>query len=448
MIARLILICLSASLCVSAQQKTPDRPVVLPEVSYKRLLNDLQVIVASTPYLGESMTIGLVVRYGSTYDPADKGGLAYLLSRMFLKATLDKSAKDIESEMNYLGVTIETRCEWDAFRFILKGQSSRFERALLLLYQVVGEAALNDADFAAVKEQVLAQQGKIEDPRSFARSRFESTLFHGTTYGRPLQGTEASIKNITVGDVRLFYRRYFSSNAASLVVVGSSPAAAVLQKATRIWGVWVRRDDVPFTFLPPRTPASRTVVLENDASSPAAQFILGNLWARRDEPGYLAGSIAVRILQERLTKALPTSLVTVGAEGRRMPGFFYIQGQAAADQAVSEINKIIEVVASFKEAPVSPEEFSEAQRRWMEEYRKSLASTDAICELYLDAELYRLGTNYTANFLDLINRLTPDAVAEAATKWIFPGGFIIYVRGPAAVLKPALETLGTPQTTP
>jgi hypothetical protein len=46
--------------------------------------------------------------------------------------------------------------------------------------------------------------------------------------------------------------------------------------------------------------------------------------------------LAVRILQDRLTQALPTSLLTVAAEGRRLQGPFYIQGQAAADQAIDE----------------------------------------------------------------------------------------------------------------
>src|SRR5512136_185350 len=71
-----------ATLDASAQNQA-----VLPEVATKRLLNDLQVIVASGQHLGEGMTIGLVLRYGSAFDPADKGGLANLLTRMLGKAT-------------------------------------------------------------------------------------------------------------------------------------------------------------------------------------------------------------------------------------------------------------------------------------------------------------------------------------------------------------------------
>src|SRR5215510_4794784 len=80
-----------------------QKPAVLPTLSQKRLLNDLQVVAASTPHLADSMTIGLVTRYGSIYDPAEKGGLAQLVSRMFLTASQDRTAKDFQDDMNFLG---------------------------------------------------------------------------------------------------------------------------------------------------------------------------------------------------------------------------------------------------------------------------------------------------------------------------------------------------------
>lgn len=210
--------------------------------------------------------------------------------------------------------------------------------------------------------------------------------------------------------------------------------------------MWVRKDEIPFTFLNPRTPSSRTILLEDDPNTPAAQFILGNLWPRREDPAYLAGILAARILQERLTKALPTSLLTVAAEGRRMPGPFYIQGQAAADQALAEIQKILDAVEALQTSPVLPVELASTQKHWIDEYyEKSLKSTDGICSSIVESELYRLGTNYQVSFPDLVRRNDLDSIRAVAKEWIFPGGVLIYVRGPAAVLKPSLEALGTVQ---
>jgi zinc protease len=437
-----IFVALLGIVCFSAVQSPAQQQAVLPDLTFKRLLNELQVTVASTPYLGEGMTIGLSLHYGSAFDPADKSGLANVVARMLGKATTDRNSKDIRDELNNIGANLDVQCDWDGVRLLMRTASPKFERSLLFLYQIVGEAQFNQEDLAATKLEILERMQQPEDPRQRILGQFETSLFRGTTYGRPFLGTKATIDKITVGDVRLYYRTHLSPDAAALTIVGSAPAPLILQKATRIWGVWTRKDEIPFTFLPPRPPSSRNVLLENDPESPAAQFLMGNLWPKREDPAFYPAILAARIFEQRLTKALPTSLLSVNAEGRRLPGPFYIQGQAAADQAVGQIQKVIEVAESLQTSNVTPGELAEAQSKWIDEFNRNLASTDGICSVILDSELYRLGTNYAASFPDLVRRNDADAVKRAAKEWIFPGGMLIIVRGPAATLKGPLEMIG------
>lgn len=439
------LIVFLAASSITAAAALQEKPLVFPELTPTRLLNDLQVYMASTPYLGDRMTIGLVLRSGSTFDPAAKGGEAYLTAQMLGKATVDLSAKDIQDELNYLNDTLEVRCDWDGIRLLLHGPSAGFERSLLLLYRIACEAKFNEEDFAKVQKALIQQLQAPEDMRQRVRGQFDAELFRGTTYGRPMRGALAVVQNITVGDVRWFFHRHFSPDQAALVVVGSAPAQEVLQKARRIWGVWVRAEEVPFTFLGAREPAARNIFLEDDPGSPAAQYILGNLWPGRDDPAYYSGILASRLLQDRLNRVLPTSRLTVAAEGRRLPGPFYIQGQAAADQAVGEIDKIISIVEAFKDSEVTPAEAATAQDLWIEEFGKSISSTDGVCNVLLDAELYRLGINFLSTFPDFVRRSGPAMIKVAAKRWLFPGGLVLIVRGPAATLQPQLESMGTVQ---
>ncbi len=440
-----ILVLLFSLVVLPAPLVAQEKNLVLPALASASLLNDMQLHVAVTPYLGDGMTIGLVLRYGAAFDPAAKSGEAYLISRMFSKATLDRSAKDIQDEMNYLHASLEVSCDWDGIRFLMRGSSATYERCLLLLYQIVCEAKFNDDDFAKEKAVLLQQLQLPEDPRQRIRRQFEAELFRGTTYARSLRGTIASVQNMQVGDMRFFYGRHFSPGEASLVVVGNVPADIVLQKVRRIWGVWIRTDDIPATFLPPVTPAGRNIFVEDDPASPAAQYIIGNLGPNREEPMYYSEMLALRLLQTRLTQVLPASRVTAGDEARRMAGPFYIQGQAAAEQAGTEIGKIIDTVEAFKESQTSADEVTKAQDLWVAEFAKSLRSTEGICNGLLDAELYRLGTNYLATFSDFVRRTDPSTVKEAAKRLFFPGGLILITRGPTAVLQPQLEVLGNVQ---
>jgi zinc protease len=434
----LIAATLLCSLPVFAQKAVP-----LPELNSKRLLNELHITVVPTPNFGESMAIGLVLRYGASFDPAEKGGLANLATRMFLRATADKTAKGIQDELSNLGATIEVQADWDGIRFVMNGQSSKCERSLLLLYEVVAEAQFTDSDFNSVKTSILDELRKAPDPRQRIHYQFEKALFNGTTYGRPIEGDVRTVSAITPGDLRYFYRKFFSPSQASLVVVGNVSAPTVFQRAGRIWGVWVRNDDVPFTFPAPRNPAGRQIFLEDDPNSPAAQFIMGNLFPRREDPAFAGALLAAHIFQERMTKLLPTSLVTVGYDGRRLSSPFYVQGQAAADQTLDQLQKIREAAEGLKNTPVSEEELDSAQRKVIEDFNQDLGTTAGICRMVLDSELYRLGNNYAAIFPGQIRRCDPDTVKNAASTWIFPGGEILLVRGPAATLKSALETLGS-----
>ncbi len=426
-------------LCAPA---SAQKPMPLTEMSSKRLLNDLQIAVAAAPQPDERMTIGLVLRYGAAFDPSGKEGVAHLLSRLFMTATADMTAKGIQDELEYLGATIDIRCDWDSYRFLMQAPSAAFERSLLLLYQIVCEAQFKESDLEAVRKEILQDLEKPADPRRRIHAQFEKELFGGTTYGRPIQGTWKSLAAITPGDVRAFYRKYFSPNQAFLLIVGNVPAQLVLQRATRIWGVWVRNDETPFSFKPPLKLTERRILLEDDPASPAAQFIMGNLFPRREEPVYLPALMASAILQERLTKLLPTSLLTVASEGRRLAGPFYIQGQAAAEQAVEQIRSIQSAAAEMKRDLVSPEELSLVQNRFIEEFRRDLGTNEGLCRILLEAELYYLGSNYAANFPAMVLRCDAEEIRRASNSWLFPGAELILARGPAAVLRPALETLG------
>jgi zinc protease len=440
--AQRISVLFAAGMIATAFALNAQAPPALPELASKRLLNDLQIIVARMPQPAEEMTIGWLLRYGAAFDPAGKSGLAWVASQMLGRATLDRSAKNIRDELDLLQARLEVQCDWDRIAILLHTRGAWFERALLLLYQIVGEAVFLQEDLDRVKAERLSRLGEPEDPRQAVRSSFERELFSGTTYGRPMRGTAETMGNIALGDLRNFYDRFFSPNEAALVIVGSMQAEAILPKATRIWGVWVRKEPVPFTFLPPRPPVSRRAILEDDPQSPAAQFILGSIWPRRGETVDYAARIAARVLEERLTRALPTSLLTVGTEGRRMNGPFYVQGQAAAERAVEEIQKILETIDALKASGCTQQELEAAQTRWIEEFYAGLGSSEGVCRALMDAELYRLGTNYLAVFDDVVRRTDLDAVKQAAKEWLLRDGMLLLVRGPAASLREGLASMG------
>jgi zinc protease len=440
LLSTLLIFSFSASLF--AQTAIP-----LPDLKSKTLLNNLKIYMVETPQLGEQMTIGLVVRYGAAFDSEEKGGLANLLSRLFVR-----NAEKKEKEFEALGATLDIKCDWDSFQFIMKGKISRLEESLRLLNQIVVDAQFSDDDFAAIKQQVLKEIQSPLDPRRKIRAQMDALLFKDVpAYGRPLQGTVKTIKACTAGDARFFYHKFFIPNDSSLIIVGNNSSTLAVDKLPRIWGSWVKNDSIPSTFLGPKQPVGKQVFLDDDAGALSAQFIIGSLFPPRGLPKfkdyrkydyrtYFHALVTARILQDRLTKLLPTSLVTVGFEGRQMEGPFYIQGQAAAEQTPEQIRKIIEAIEELRLSPVADDELSKAQQSLIDEFFQKFSSTEGICQMMLDAELYGLGENHMVNYPSWIRRCTTETVRQIAKEWILPGAFLI-IRGPAATLKPLVAPL-------
>ena len=435
-----VLICAVASVCAAQNS--------IPNLYSRRLLNDLQVTAAHTRQFDDSMTIGLVIRYGAAFDPDEKGGLTNLVVRMLMKATTDRSEQGIRAELESLGASIDMRYDWDGIRILLHGPSAGFESALLLLYRIVGETRFDEADFIVVKQLILDELQKPPDPRKRIHDQFEAVLFQETTYGRPLEGTPESVSAITLGDVRYHYRRFFSPNQAALVIVGNIEPEAAHPRVARTWGIWVRNDEIPFTFARPRNPVGREIYVENDRESPAAQFILGGMFPRHEEPDFVNALLASRVLENRINKLLPTSLLTVASEGRRLASPFYIQGQAAAEQALEQIRDVHTVIDEMKQTSATEEELADARQKLIEEFNGRLGTADGLCNILLDAELYRLGSNYINFFLNSIRRVDTEAVRKAATAWFFTDGEILLIRGSLPLLKTGLDSLGNIQLLP
>jgi predicted Zn-dependent peptidase len=169
---------------------------------------------------------------------------------------------------------------------------------------------------------------------------------------------------------------------------------------------------------------------------------MGNFCPRRQDPLFGNVIVAARILRDRLRNLLPTSLLTVGLEGRRMPGSFYIQGQASAEEAVEQILKIRDAVEEMKRIPVSAEELAGAQNRVIGEFDNELKTADGLCRIMLDSELFRLGNGYASTFPNRIRNCSADDVREAAKDHFFPKGKIVILSGSVNALVSELKRLG------
>src|SRR5690606_24320933 len=90
-----------------------------------------------------------------------------------------------------------------------------------LLEERITKSVLSQESFDLIKKRILNQiKNNANQPSSVASKVYDHLLYGNSPYGTPWLGTEQSIENITLEDVRSFYKRTFHNNKADIVTVG------------------------------------------------------------------------------------------------------------------------------------------------------------------------------------------------------------------------------------
>ncbi|HDJ86948.1 MAG TPA: insulinase family protein, partial [Chromatiales bacterium] len=98
--------------------------------------------------------------------------------------------------------------------------------------------SLKEADFR--KEiQVVMEERRLrtdDNPQALTYERFNAAAFVSSPYHHPVIGWMDDLRNLKIGDLRAWYRRWYAPNNATLVVVGDVDPQAVLRLAERYFG--------------------------------------------------------------------------------------------------------------------------------------------------------------------------------------------------------------------
>ncbi len=165
-----------------------------------------------------SLVLSLPV--GSLHDPPGKSGLSYLTGQMLLRGAGGMDHGALLDELELLGSALSVgvgRSRTSVSGDALSRNVDAFEG---LVSAILAAPALEEAELDRLKRQTLAEIAQVRDSDSALGQRFfVKDLFEGHPYGRPLKGTEATVRSITIDDVRAFYRDKY---AAGGVVVAAA----------------------------------------------------------------------------------------------------------------------------------------------------------------------------------------------------------------------------------
>lgn len=189
-----------------------------------KLRNGLKVCIL--PRQGSQIISAVIaINCGSQSDPSDKAGLAHFLEHVLFcgsnrfpkKNDFDRNVRQREGRSNGA-----TSYHYTTFEVELPSGTEEF--ALRCLKHLVFEPLFDESAIARERDIVLAERAqKADDPFNTLLGK----VFPDTYVGRPILGSDASIRSITAADLSEQHRRFYQPGNATLFLSGSLDRSVV-----------------------------------------------------------------------------------------------------------------------------------------------------------------------------------------------------------------------------
>lgn len=198
--------------------------------NFQTLKNGLTLV--SVPTQAESISVLALVHAGSRDETDTQHGAAHFLEHFVFKGTKQfPKINDTTKIIDEVGGEQNAFTNNDFTGFWAKVSSDQWERAIRVVGQLVSEPIFPESELEKEKGAIIEEINMYEDSHpNKAWTVFEKMLFGESGLGRPILGTQKSIKAMSVDDLKSFRSRWYDPRNVVVVVVGSLPKGVDLAK--------------------------------------------------------------------------------------------------------------------------------------------------------------------------------------------------------------------------
>ncbi len=413
----------------------PLRAGLVPKRS---VLDNGIVLLTSEQKALPMVSIELLIDAGSRYDAPNQEGLANLVAKLLTYGTKRRTALQINETLDFLGASLSTRCSDDLASVSMTILKKDLTTGLELLGDILINSTFPQQEIERQKQSVIASiKARDESPGDIAQRRFAAALFPQSPYGRPVEGTETSVKGIQQKSLREFYERYYRPNRSILAVVGDVSEQESTQALNQAFRSWRKGEPGGKPLVPSVIGSSQVIRVNKDLTQ--ANIMMGHEGVPRNHPDYYAiqvmnyilggGGFSSRAMDSiRNERGLAYSVYShFGAE--KSHGTFVFVMQTKNDTAEEAIRIAREEIRRMREQPVTDQELDDAKNYLTGSFPLRLDTNHKVASFLAQVEFFRLGLDYPDRYADLIRKVTREDVQRVAKAYLHPEKLITVVVG-------------------
>jgi zinc protease len=400
-------------------------------------------------------TVALVLPFGVRDDPADRPGLAGVLTDLMEEGGNGLDAIAMAEALAGLGTEVSIDVGADATTVSCSVLARCFEPAMALLFGLIARPHLAEDDFARVVE---LRVNRLAQLRSSASAMADRLLLRGVVgnhpYGHGALGTIASLESLTLDEVRRFHRQHVTPSGTICVVSGAVPVDEVQAVIERHADIWVAAPGASRVRVEsPTTQAPRTLVSDRPGS-PQSEVRIGWIGPDRSVAEYHTLVTLNAMLGGQFTSRINRNLrerrgLTYGAHSsfdfRACGGVFSCDTAVQADATVLAITELLnECRAIATDRPPDAEELALAKASLTRGYVRLFETSGHLAQAAARLAMFGLPDDTFERFVPAVDAVTGDMVVEAARRYLAVDQACVAAVGDVAQWRAPLEALGRP----
>ena len=426
----------------------PVRQYHFPDFHDSALASGIRLVTAPVKKLPLA-TVLVIVDAGSANEQRGKEGIASLTAGGLLEGTGRFDGGELAEKFEQLGTSLESGADWDSAFIKITTLSDKLEEATRLLGEVISSPVFPEREIERLKAERLAEILQLEtEPRGLADEKFSQFLYSPESrYSRPDEGSTESVSALSRRDVDQFYRSNYRAEATTVIVAGDvtpERARAVVADAFQNWPSGSAQK--PQLTTTPRT-KTRRVHIVHKPEAPQSELRVGHVGLPRKHPDFFPTMVMNAVLGGLFGSRINLNLreahgYTYGASSyydwRRGAGPFVVSTAVESEVTSPALKEILLEIERIRSDRISDEELSLARDYLEGVFPIRYETTAAIAAALATLVIHDLPADYYDTYRKNINRVSADAVLEAAISHLHPAELQTVIVGDAKMIQGSL----------
>ena len=382
------------------------------------------------------ISVQVFYKIGSRNEAPGVNGIAHQLEHLMFKGTTDRPVQ-FGRLLGALGADFNAFTYYDQTAYYETVERGKAAAALKLEADRMVNAKIDPSALNSERNVVLSEiEGDENSPAYRLERAVQAAAFPGSPYGLTVGGTRKDIEGFTAAEVKSYYKKYYSPQYATLVIVGDFQTTQMLSEVRAAFGKLGTPGTQPVTVSAPlvtggseatlgKTPPKAPIVLKEAGATP----LLNAVYPLPDvnSPDAPALKVLDYVLLSGRTSKLYQALFETGlaADGGTLPyqfargGWYSFNFTPTEGTTLPKLDAaLLGVLADVRTTPVSAEEIARA--------KTSISTSTLLGSRSITAQATNLGVDattagdyqYTDKFLAALEKVTPADVQRVAQKYL------------------------------